>query len=93
MRDMFMGKKRFSEFLESSEAVTASVLAVRLTQLENAELISKRPYQTNPVRFEYALTVKGRGLLPVLQALCEWGARNLPNVQRPPDRFMRMKPD
>lgn len=80
MRDMFMGKKRFSEFLESSEAVTASVLAVRLTQLENAELISKRPYQTNPVRFEYALTVKGRGLLPVLQALCEWGARNLPNV-------------
>jgi DNA-binding HxlR family transcriptional regulator len=91
VRDMFMGKKRFGEFLASSEAITASVLTARLTQLEKAELIAKTPYQSNPVRFEYALTTKGRALLPVLQAISVWGSRNFPNVRRPPDRFMNMK--
>lgn len=91
VRDMLMGKKRFGEFLESSEAITASVLTARLTRLESAGLISKVPYQTNPVRYDYALTAKGRGLLPVLQALSEWGSRNFPNIRRPPDRFMNMK--
>lgn len=91
VRDMLMGKKRFGEFLESSEAITASVLTARLTRLEHAELISKLSYQTNPVRYDYALTAKGRGLLPVLKALSEWGSRNFPNVRRPPDRFMNMK--
>ena len=69
----------------------ASELTARLTRLESAGLISKAPYQTNPVRYDYALTAKGRGLLPVLQALSEWGSRNFPNVRRPPDRFMNMK--
>ena len=92
VRDMLMGKKRFGEFLESSEAITASVLTARLTRLENVGLISKTPYQSNPVRYDYTLTAKGRGLLPVLQALSEWGSRNFPNVRRPPDRFMNMKP-
>lgn len=91
VRDMFMGKKRFSEFLESSEAITTSVLAARLNQLESADLVKKAPYQSNPIRFEYSLTAKGRGLLPVLHALCEWGIRNFPNIRRPPDRFMTMK--
>ncbi len=90
VRDMLMGKKRFGEFLESSEAITASVLTARLTHLERAELIAKTPYQSNPVRFEYGLTVKGRALLPVLQAISDWGSRNYPNVRRPPDRFMKM---
>ena len=92
VRDMLMGKKRFGEFLESSEAITASVLTARLTRLESADLISKAPYQPNPVRYDYSLTAKGRGLLPVLQALSEWGSRNFPNIRRPPDRFMNMKP-
>lgn len=91
VRDMLMGKKRFGEFLESSEAITASVLAARLIRLESSGLISKAPYQSNPVRYDYALTAQGRGLLPVLQALSEWGSRNFPNVRRPPDRFMNMK--
>ena len=90
VRDMLMGKKRFGEFLESAEAITASVLTVRLTQLENAELIAKVPYQSNPLRYEYSLTVKGGRLLPVLQAISEWGSCNFAHVRHPPDKFMKM---
>lgn len=91
VRDMLMGKTRFGQFLGSSEAITASVLTARLIRLETAGLIEKTPYQDNPVRYDYALTAKGRGLLPVLQALSEWGNRYFPDVRRPPERFMAMK--
>ena len=91
VRDMLMGKKRFSEFLESSESITSSVLADRLRQLGNSGLVTKARYQSNPVRYEYALTVRGNGLLPVLQAISAWGTRYLPKVKRPPERFTAMK--
>ncbi|WLT30718.1 helix-turn-helix domain-containing protein [Geothrix sp. PMB-07] len=92
VRDMLMGKQRFGDFLASSEGITASVLTDRLTDLEEAGLVEKAPYQTNPVRFEYSLTPRGRDLLPVLQALCGWGNRHFPEVGKAPIRFMRMRP-
>lgn len=91
VRDMLMGKKRFSHFLESSEHITASVLANRLEQLENVDLICKEAYQSNPVRFEYALTARGNALLPVLKELCTWGNKQFPSVGKAPERFMRMR--
>ncbi|HEY0802084.1 MAG TPA: helix-turn-helix domain-containing protein, partial [Steroidobacteraceae bacterium] len=62
IRDMLMGKKRFGDFLESSEHIAASVLADRLDQLESADLICKKAYQSNPVRFDYSLTTNGKAL-------------------------------
>lgn len=91
IRDMLMGKKRFGDFLESSEHIAASVLADRLDQLEGADLIWKEPYQSKPVRFEYALTTKGKALLPVLKALCTWGNQQFPSVRKAPERFTRMR--
>lgn len=91
VRDMLMGKQRFGDFLASSEGITASVLADRLTHLEGAGLVEKTPYQANPVRFDYSLTAQGRELLPVLQALCGWGNRHFPAVGKAPARFMRMR--
>ena len=90
VRDMLMGKKRFGEFLESSERITTNVLTDRLSQLEADGLIEKTAYQTNPVRFEYGLTDNGRSLLPVLQALCRWAGRHFPSVGRAPAKFMKL---
>jgi DNA-binding HxlR family transcriptional regulator len=90
VRDMLMGKKRFGEFLESSERITTNVLTDRLSQLETDGLIAKTAYQTNPVRFEYRLTDKGTNLLPVLQALCRCTGRHFPSVGRAPAKFMKL---
>jgi DNA-binding HxlR family transcriptional regulator len=93
VRDMLMGKKRFGEFLESSERITTNVLTDRLVQLEARGLVEKIAYQTHPLRFEYSLTNKGRSLLPVLQALCIWAGSHFPAVGRPPARFMKLAVD
>jgi len=75
VRDMLAGKTRFSEFLDSAEEITTSVLSDRLMRLEQEDLIEKVPYQTRPVRCDYRLTQKGQGLLPVLQQIVFWADR------------------
>lgn len=91
LRDLFTGKKRFSEFLSSPEEIATNVLSDRLASMEQAELVTKTPYQLRPKRFEYALTKKGEAFLPVLQAMCRWGNRFVPGTWTPPASFMRRR--
>ena len=63
VRDMVVGKKRFGEFLDSPEGITTNILANRLRRMEKAGLVSKRPYQTNPPRFDYTFVSCETGLL------------------------------
>ena len=91
VRDLLTGKKRFAKFLESPERITTSILSDRLSLMEELGLIEKGPYQQNPIRFDYKLTKKGLGLLPVLQEICQWANRFFPNTWRPPQSFMRRK--
>ncbi len=92
VRDMLMGKKRYSEFLESPERITTNILADRLNLIEKTGLAEKKPYQERPKRYEYTLTEKGRHLLPVLQALCVWGNQFMPDTWQPPESFVKMEP-
>ena len=55
-----------------------NILADRLRRLSDCGLISKTPYQTNPVRYDYELTDKGDGLRPALEALAGWASNHLP---------------
>ena len=80
IRDFFRGLKRYNEFLASPESITTSILADRLKKLESYGLITKEPYQTNPVRYEYALTEKGADLLPLVQAMIGWSNTHIPEA-------------
>ena len=91
IRDMFIGKRRFAEFLDSPESITTSVLTDRLSTLESAGLVERQAYQQRPPRYEYLLTDKGRALLPVLQAICRWGNTVMPGTWVPPESFMKRK--
>ncbi len=91
MRDMVNGKTRFGEFIASPEGIPTNILASRLKRMEQAGLIAKKPYQMNPERFDYRLTAKGRGLLPVLQAMCRWANKFVPGTWVPPKSFMARK--
>jgi DNA-binding MarR family transcriptional regulator len=53
--------------------VTNATLSDRLKHLEDNELIERRRYQTNPERYEYFLTPKGRDIILVIQALAQVG--------------------
>ncbi len=88
LRDMFLGKRRYSDFLGSAEKITTNILADRLVKMERAGLISKKPYQERPVRHEYRLTPMGRALLPVLQQMSLWAARYVDGAAAPEDTLM-----
>ena len=91
LRDLFVGKKRFSQFLASPERITTNILTDRLEALTRDGYVARVKYQERPARFEYELTAKGLGLLPVLQALCRWANEYLPGTWVPPDSFMRRR--
>ena len=91
VRDLLNGKGRFSEFMNSPEHITTSVLTDRLEKLTAAGVIKARAYQQNPPRYEYFLTEKGEAMLPILQEICRWANRFMPDTWTPPKTFMSRK--
>lgn len=79
LRDLFLEKSKYGEFLESKEGIPTNILAERLVRLQKLGLIDKTEYQSNPPRFAYALTEKGKDLRQVLGALAMWGKRYVPS--------------
>lgn len=74
VRDLiYFGPSTFKKLSQSSESIQTNTLADRLKKLEALGVISKRPYQERPVRYEYELTDKGLSLIPVVKALTLWG--------------------
>ncbi len=82
IRDLFLGKRRFNEFVASPEGITPNVLTERLRRLENAGLIVRRRYSLHPPRDEYLLTRKGAALREVVLAVVDWGLTYIPGTRR-----------
>lgn len=76
IRDTARGIARFEE-LRAGLGVSRKVLTERLAMLVDSGLLAKREYHAHPPRYEYVLTPLGRGLLPVLVALQDFGDRHL----------------
>jgi DNA-binding HxlR family transcriptional regulator len=72
VRDAFTGKRRFGEF-EKSLGVAKNILTVRLKKLVADGVLKLVPASDGSAYQEYALTEKGRGLLPVIVSLGQWG--------------------
>ena len=73
VRDLFLGQRRFSEFLLSSPGIPPKLLSGRLKRLEQHGLIERVIYSEYPLRAEYRLTDEGLTLAPVLEAMLKWG--------------------
>jgi DNA-binding HxlR family transcriptional regulator len=80
IRDLFRGLSRYGELLRQPEGIPTNILADRLVRLEEARLVTRKPYQDNPPRYAYELTPRGVSLGPVLAALAMWGQRNCPGT-------------
>ena len=89
IRDVFLGRRRFDEIVESL-GVATNVLTDRLNRLVDEGILVRKPQAERADRFEYALTDKGRELNTVLLALMQWGDRH---VSRKPPRIARRRED
>ncbi|AGZ46427.1 putative HXlR-family transcriptional regulator [Actinoplanes friuliensis DSM 7358] len=76
VRDIAGGVTRF-EALQRSLGVSRRALTERLAALVSHGVLRREAYSEHPPRFDYLLTAKGEGLLPVLIALQDWGTRHV----------------
>jgi DNA-binding HxlR family transcriptional regulator len=74
LRDLMGGTKRYSELQRSLVGISPRLLADRLKALEAQGLLTRTAFATVPPTTEYSLTPQGQTLLPVVQALAEFGS-------------------
>lgn len=74
IRDVAGGTHQF-DALCTGLGISRRVLTERLKALVADGVLEKRLYNPHPPRYEYHLTPAGRGLLPLLVALQDWGGR------------------
>jgi DNA-binding HxlR family transcriptional regulator len=86
IRDMWLGRSHFKEFLSSPEGIATNILSDRLERLVEAGLAERYASDELPGREAYRLTRKGASLKPVLQSIADWGLEHLEGTER------RLKP-
>jgi DNA-binding HxlR family transcriptional regulator len=83
LREAFYGATRFEQF-HTGLGISRNILTDRLNRLVDDGILQRRPYQTNPVRFDYELTDMGFELFGVLLAMLGWGDKWLDANNGPP---------
>ena len=73
LRDLLTGTKRFGELKRSLGGVSQKVLTAQLRAMEESGLVERKVYAEVPPRVLYSLTDVGRSLLPVIDAMADWG--------------------
>jgi len=68
---------RFNELQKVLPGVSAKTLTNQLRELEEDGILLRTAYPEVPLRVEYRITSFGKTLIPVMQALCDWGGRYL----------------
>ena len=73
IRDLLEGARRFGELKKSVSGISQKVLSENLRALESDGIISRKVFAEVPPRVLYSLTDVGRSLLPVIDAMADWG--------------------
>jgi DNA-binding HxlR family transcriptional regulator len=73
---------RFGELRRLMPSATARMLTKQLRELERDGMILRKVFRQVPPRVDYFLTRDGRSLVPILEALCEWGKRRIGHSTR-----------
>ncbi|GGH71201.1 DNA-binding HxlR family transcriptional regulator [Filimonas zeae] len=76
LRAISMNIKRPSEILRLFPGATRRVLTVQLNELEGHGIIIKKTYPQLPPKVEYSLTEIGWSLMPIIDAMNQWGDAN-----------------
>lgn len=67
---------RFNEMKRLIGAITYRTLSAQLKDMEKDGLITRKEYPQIPPKVEYRISERGRSLMPIMEAMCEWGEKN-----------------
>lgn len=65
--------RRFNEMRRLIPGITQRMLTKQLRELEENGIVHREVYPVIPPKVEYSLTELGQALIPVIQALENWG--------------------
>jgi DNA-binding HxlR family transcriptional regulator len=82
IRDLTGGSQRFCELERSLDGISPRTLSLRLRALEDQGIVERRTYPEVPPRVEYALTEKGKALVPLIEDMRTYGRRWLLESER-----------
>jgi DNA-binding HxlR family transcriptional regulator len=83
-----LASRRFGELRDLLPGVSEKVLTAQLRELEHDGILTRVSAETIPPRVDYRLGPAGEELIPIMQAMCEWGTRHLgvaPTLRPPGD--------
>lgn len=73
---------RFNELRRQAGNITYKMLSDQLKELSADGLITRKEYSQIPPKVEYRLSERGESLMPVLDAMCNWGLANQPETKK-----------
>lgn len=73
LRNLKVRPWRFNELMRSLDGISQKVLTDSLRQMIDDGLAYRRDYQELPPRVEYGLTELGKEMLPIIDALADFG--------------------
>jgi DNA-binding HxlR family transcriptional regulator len=73
IRDLAEGRSRFCELERSLRGISPRTLSLRLRALEEEGIVERQTFPEVPPRVEYALTDKGRALVPLIEDMRTYG--------------------
>ncbi len=73
VRDLSEGGARFCELERALTGISPRTLSLRLRDLEHEGVVERQTFPDVPPRVEYALTEKGRALLPLIEDMRSFG--------------------
>jgi len=77
IRDIFLGKKTFTEFLKSPEKIATNILSNRLELLINNGLLNVTKLPNDQKTKIYYLTDAGIEMYPIMYEMMQWSKNNL----------------
>ena len=72
------------------EGIPYKTLAAVLKELASNGLVVRTEYPQVPPKVEYALTERGRSLIPILHSMCDWGERHMDDTDHDNDSTKRI---
>lgn len=69
------GVKRFSELKRILVTINDKMLSQVLKELDIQGVVNRKVYEVVPPKVEYSLTKEGKKLLPIMQAMSDYGSR------------------
>lgn len=67
------GPKRFGELKRLVPGITEKMLSLQLKELEADGIVQRQVFAEVPPRVEYSFTNFGHTMIPMLEAIAEWG--------------------